>query len=178
MEGWGMTLKSNKWKTSWELKQQKQQATSQKPPGDSPSKYHRWKFCWVARDIEKAKASRSLNAFGSSQNFNERYTHVGIPNYIRRFRLFGICLRRPWKKPWKRTNVSIKKMITEVLLILPLYLILFFIWWWFRHPINIVSDAGRIITTITFLVILLMLQKYTRKKKWLVLVYPNLRVVY
>ena len=36
---------------------------------------------------------------------------------------------------------SIKKMITEVLLILPLYLILFFIWWGFRHLINIMADG-------------------------------------
>ena len=33
-------------------------------------------------------------------------------------------------------------MITEVLLILPLYLILFFIWWRFRHLIKIMADVG------------------------------------
>ena len=33
-------------------------------------------------------------------------------------------------------------MITEVLLILPLYLILFLIWWRFRHLIKIVADVG------------------------------------
>ena len=31
-------------------------------------------------------------------------------------------------------------MITEVLLILPLYLILFFIWWRFQHLIKIMTD--------------------------------------
>ena len=31
-------------------------------------------------------------------------------------------------------------MITEVLLILPLYLILFFIWWRFRHLIKAIND--------------------------------------
>ena len=36
-------------------------------------------------------------------------------------------------------------MITEVLLILPLYLILFFIWWQFRHLINIMADVGDIL---------------------------------
>ena len=36
-------------------------------------------------------------------------------------------------------------MITEVLLILPLYLILFFIWWRFRHLIKIMADVGDIL---------------------------------
>ena len=33
-------------------------------------------------------------------------------------------------------------MITEVLLILPLYLILFLIWWRFRHLMKIMADVG------------------------------------
>ena len=37
---------------------------------------------------------------------------------------------------------QLKKMITEVLLILLLYLILFFIWWRFRHLIKIMADVG------------------------------------
>ena len=36
-------------------------------------------------------------------------------------------------------------MITEVLLILPLYLIVFFIWWRFRHLIKIMADVGDIL---------------------------------
>ena len=36
-------------------------------------------------------------------------------------------------------------MITEVLLVLPLYLILFFIWWQFRHLIKIMADAGELL---------------------------------
>ena len=36
-------------------------------------------------------------------------------------------------------------MITEVLLILPLYLILFFIWWRFRHLIKAMTDVGDIL---------------------------------
>ena len=36
-------------------------------------------------------------------------------------------------------------MITEVLLILPLYLILFFIWWRFRHLIKTMADVGNIL---------------------------------
>ena len=36
-------------------------------------------------------------------------------------------------------------MITEVLLILPLYLILFFIWWQFQHLIKIMADVGDIL---------------------------------
>ena len=36
-------------------------------------------------------------------------------------------------------------MITEVLLILPLYLILFLIWWQFRHLINIMADIENIL---------------------------------
>ena len=39
----------------------------------------------------------------------------------------------------------IKKMITEVLLILPLYLILLFIWYRFRHLIKIMADVGDIL---------------------------------
>ena len=45
----------------------------------------------------------------------------------------------------------IKKMITEVLLILPLYLILFFIWWRFRHLIKIMADVGDILNNNEFL---------------------------
>ena len=37
-------------------------------------------------------------------------------------------------------------MITEVLLILPLYLILFFIWWRFRRLIKIMGDTDNILT--------------------------------
>ena len=36
-------------------------------------------------------------------------------------------------------------MIPEMLLILPLYLILFFIWWRFRHLIKIMADVGDIL---------------------------------
>ena len=35
-------------------------------------------------------------------------------------------------------------MITEVLLILPLYLAWFFIWWQFRHVIKIIADVENI----------------------------------
>ena len=51
----------------------------------------------------------------------------------------------------KQSNIAesfcppIKKMITEVLLILPLYLILFFIWWRFRHLTKIMADFGDIL---------------------------------
>ena len=38
-----------------------------------------------------------------------------------------------------------KKMITKVLLILPLYLILLFIWWRFRDLIKIMDDVGDIL---------------------------------
>ena len=38
-----------------------------------------------------------------------------------------------------------KKMITEVLLILPLYLILLFIWYRFRHLINTMAAVGDIL---------------------------------
>ena len=36
-------------------------------------------------------------------------------------------------------------MITEVLLVLSLYLILFFIWWQFRHLIKIMADVGELL---------------------------------
>ena len=39
----------------------------------------------------------------------------------------------------------IKKMITEVVLVLPLYLILFFTWWGFWHLIKIMADVGDIL---------------------------------
>ena len=51
----------------------------------------------------------------------------------------------------KQSNIAesfclpIKKMITEVLLILPLYIILFFIWYQFRHLIKIMADVGDIL---------------------------------
>ena len=35
-------------------------------------------------------------------------------------------------------------MITEELLVLPLYLILFFIWWQFRHSVNVMAGIGDI----------------------------------
>ena len=43
------------------------------------------------------------------------------------------------------TKLPIKKMITEVLLILLLYLILFFIWWRFRPIINAMDDVENIL---------------------------------
>ena len=36
-------------------------------------------------------------------------------------------------------------MITEVLLILPLYLLWFFIWWQFRHVIKTMADVENIL---------------------------------
>ena len=51
----------------------------------------------------------------------------------------------------KQSNIAgsfcppIRKMIPEMLLILPLYLILFFIWWRFRHLIKIMADVGDIL---------------------------------
>ena len=44
----------------------------------------------------------------------------------------------------------IKKMITEVFLVLPLYLILFFIWWRFRHLIKAMADVGNILNDDAF----------------------------
>ena len=41
-------------------------------------------------------------------------------------------------------------MMTEVLLIIPLYLILFFIWWRFRRLINIITDVGDILNNDEF----------------------------
>ena len=42
-------------------------------------------------------------------------------------------------------------MITEVLLLLPLYLILFLIWWRFRHLIKIMADVENILNDDDFL---------------------------
>ena len=39
----------------------------------------------------------------------------------------------------------LKKIITELLLVLPLYLMLFFIWYRFRHLIKIMADAEDIL---------------------------------
>ena len=58
----------------------------------------------------------------------------------------------------KQSNIAgsfcfpIKKMITEVLLILPLYIILFFIWYQFRHLIKIMADVGGILNDNEFFV--------------------------
>ena len=41
-------------------------------------------------------------------------------------------------------------MITEVLLVLPLYLLLFFIWWRFRHVIKIMVDVQNIVNDTDF----------------------------
>ena len=41
-------------------------------------------------------------------------------------------------------------MITEVLLILPLYLILFLMWWRFRHLIKIMADVENILNNDDF----------------------------
>ena len=41
-------------------------------------------------------------------------------------------------------------MITEVLLVLPLYLILFFIWWRFRHVIKAMADIENILNNNDF----------------------------
>ena len=41
-------------------------------------------------------------------------------------------------------------MITEVFLILPLYLVLFFIWWQFQHLIKIMADVGDILNDIEY----------------------------
>ena len=71
----------------------------------------------------------------SSQNLNERYTHMGrstisIISDALGFLGYEVLLRsklgRGKKPSKKRTKVLIKKM--EVLLILLLYLILLFIW--------------------------------------------------
>ena len=45
---------------------------------------------------------------------------------------------------WEFLTFDFKKMITEMLLVLPLYLILFFIWWRFRPLIKAMADAGDI----------------------------------
>ena len=42
-------------------------------------------------------------------------------------------------------------MITEVILVLPLYLILFFIWWRFRPLIKAMTDVGDILNDDDFL---------------------------
>ena len=39
----------------------------------------------------------------------------------------------------------LKKMITEVLLIIPLYLVLFFIWWQFQHVIKAMADVENVL---------------------------------
>ena len=50
-------------------------------------------------------------------------------------------------------------MTTEVLLILPLYLILFVIWWRFRHLINIMADVENILNEDDFFEMLLIHKK-------------------
>ena len=50
-------------------------------------------------------------------------------------------------------------MITEMLLVLPLYLTLFLIWWRFQYVIKAMTDAENILNMMTFLEILLTHQK-------------------
>ena len=52
---------------------------------------------------------------------------------------------------WEFLTFRFKKMITEVLLVLPLYLILFFIWWRFRHLIKAMTDVVNIFNDDDFL---------------------------
>ena len=61
-----------------------------------------------------------------------------------------------------------KKMITEVLLMLPVYLILFFIWWQFQHLIKIMADVGDILNVDDFFgdVIDTPREGIERHKKW------------
>ena len=42
-------------------------------------------------------------------------------------------------------KVPIKKMITKVLRLLPLYLILFVVWWRFRHVTKAMDDVENIL---------------------------------
>ena len=55
--------------------------------------------------------------------------------------------------------MSIKKITTEVLLILPLYLILFVIWWRFRHLINLMADVENILNEDEFFFEILLIHK-------------------
>ena len=50
-------------------------------------------------------------------------------------------------------------MVTKVLLILPLYLILLFMWYRFRHLIKIMADVGDILNDDDFFDDVLILQK-------------------
>ena len=45
---------------------------------------------------------------------------------------------------------NFKKMITEVLLVLSLYLILFFIWWQFRYSIKMMANVGDLLNIVDF----------------------------
>ena len=63
------------------------------------------------------------------------------------------------KRKEKIAKVSIKKMTTEVLLILPLYLILFVIWWRFRHLINLMADVENILNEDDFFFEILLIHK-------------------
>ena len=47
-------------------------------------------------------------------------------------------------------DFNFKKMITEVLLVLPLYLILFFIWWQFRYSIKMMANVGDLLNNVDF----------------------------
>ena len=51
----------------------------------------------------------------------------------------------PSKVPSLGVDFQLKKMITELSLVLPLYLILFFIWWRFRPVIKAMTDVESIL---------------------------------
>ena len=53
-----------------------------------------------------------------------------------------------WEFLFSSSKAPFKKMFTEVVLILPLYLTLFFIWWQFRHVMKIMSDVENILNDV------------------------------
>lgn len=52
---------------------------------------------------------------------------------------------------FSQAKYHFKNMIIEALIILPLYLILFFIWWRFRHLIKAMTDVENILNDDDFL---------------------------
>ena len=116
-------MKNHQW-----VKKQQQLPTSQKPPGGF---------------LKPAPPPGVLLSHRVLKNYNKVFEEQEKVAY----QSLKVPMREKASKITKAemAKMSIKKLITEVLLILPLYLILFFIWWRFWHLIKAMTDVGNIL---------------------------------
>ena len=108
-----------------------------KNPGDSPRKGEGWRRKAMRRTTTKWRTSAKWRSKMRIQQQNEeqqyhKYLTGGSPRQSTIAGSFWLF----------------KKMIAELLLVLPLYLALFFIWYQFRHLIKIMADVENILNDV------------------------------